>query len=70
MRFLPTAQSFPYIPPLSGTDAVPTQTYSQQSSVTQTTTNTTQNQYSVSVTVSGAVKLIFTASLKVSDTME
>jgi len=64
-RFLPTTQSFPYIPPFSSSDPVPTTTFNQQSSVTTTSSHTVQNQYGVSVSVSAGIKTPFTASLKV-----
>ena len=51
-RFLLTTQSFPYIPPYSAADSVPTQTYVQQSTVTTVDTHTTQVTYTVSADAS------------------
>ncbi len=69
-RYAPTTQSFPYIPPLTAADPIPTQTYAQQNSVTDTNKRSTQVQYSVSISVSAAIKVPFTGSLKESASFE
>jgi hypothetical protein len=68
-RYLPIDQSFPYEPPDNASDPVPTQTYTVQNSVTQTSTHASQVQYGVSITVSAGIKL-FEASLKVTGSFE
>ncbi len=69
-RYLLTAQSFPYIPPFTATDPVPTQTFNQQSVTTATQAHSTQVQYGVGITVSASVSFFVTASLKVSTTFQ
>lgn len=54
-RFLLTTQSFPYIPPYSPTDSVPSQTYTQQNIVTNTDAHTTEVSYTVSAKIKGTV---------------
>ena len=69
-RFLPTSQSFPYIPPLSSGDPVATTTYTQQNSVTNTASHSTQVQYDVGVSLSGSIKVPIQASLKVTTSFQ
>jgi hypothetical protein len=69
-RYLPTAQSFPYIPPYTVTDPVPTQTYVQQDATLTTASHSIQTQYGVNISVSGGIKTPFSASLKVADSMQ
>jgi hypothetical protein len=68
-RFLPTLQSFPYEPPKTAADSVPSMSYSQQNSVTRTASHSSQVQYDVSVSVSGGIKLPIQASLKVTTSL-
>jgi hypothetical protein len=69
-RFLLTTQSFPYIPPISPNDNVPTTTYAQQNVVTKSASHTTQAQYGVGFSVTAGISGPFTASLKVSTSFE
>jgi len=69
-RFLPTTQSFPYVPPYSPNDTVPTLTYTQQNTVTRTASHTTETKYSVGFEVSAGFSGLFSASLKVSTSLE
>jgi hypothetical protein len=69
-RFLPTTQSFPYLPPISPNDTPPTFTYTLQNSLARTATKTAQTQYSVGFNVTVGFEGIFSASLKTSKTME
>lgn len=69
-RFLPTTQSFPYIPPYSPDDTAPSITYSQQNTLTRTATHTTETKYSVGFNVSAGFQGIFSASLKTSTSLE
>jgi hypothetical protein len=69
IRFAPCTQSFPYIPPLSASDPVPTDTYAQQNSVTHVNTQSSENSYGVSVSVSEGIKAPFTASMKETGTL-
>jgi hypothetical protein len=69
-RYLPISQSFQYEPPDNASDPVPTETYTVQNSVTQTSTHTSQVQYGVSISVSTGIKVPFEASLKVTGSFE
>jgi hypothetical protein len=61
---------FPYLPPLTESDPVPTATYAQQNVVTNTSTHTVQTQHGVNVSVSAGIKTPFTASLKVTGSLQ
>jgi hypothetical protein len=69
-RFLPTTQSFPYVPPYSPNDTVPTLTFTQQNTVLRTASHTTDTKYSVGFEVSAGFSGLFSASLKVSTSLE
>jgi hypothetical protein len=69
-RFLPTTQSFPYVPPYSPNDTVPTLTFTQQNTVVRTASHTTDTKYSVGFEVSAGFSGLFSASLKVSTSLE
>jgi Carboxypeptidase regulatory-like domain len=69
-RFVPTAQSFPYEPPLAAGDPVPTIAYTQTSSTTTTNTQEVQTQYGVSVSVTAGFSLIFSDTLKVTGSLQ
>jgi hypothetical protein len=69
-RFVPTAQSFPYEPPLAAGDPVPTITYTQTSSTTTTNTQEVKTQYGVKVSVSSGFSFIFTDTLKVTGSLQ
>lgn len=69
-RFVPTTFSFPYEPPLTAKDPVPTTTYRQTSATTVDVTQEVQNQYGVSVSVSAGIKTPFSAQLKVSGSLQ
>ena len=69
-RFLPTRQSFPYIPPRRPNDPVPTQTYTETNTLTKTTTKTSQVEYSVGFSATAGISGIFSASLKTSTSLE
>jgi hypothetical protein len=68
-RFLPTLQSFPYEPPKTAADSVPSMSYSQQNSVTRAASHSSQVQYDVSVSISGAIKAPIQASIKATTTL-
>jgi len=57
-RFAPTTHSFPYIPPETATDAVPTMTYTQSSATTATGSHEVEVQYGVAVTISAGFKIL------------
>jgi hypothetical protein len=66
-RYLPTTQSFPYIPPLTASDPVATLTDTISDTVTQSHTHSIQTQYSVSMSLSaslGGDKDLLSGSLK------
>jgi hypothetical protein len=69
-RYWPLTQSFPYKPPLTAPDPVPTETYTVQNSVTSTSTHTEEVEYGVSVSVSAGLKAPFSASLKVTQSFQ
>jgi hypothetical protein len=54
-RYLPTTQSFPYIPPLDQNDQPATMTETISDTVTQTHTNSVQTQYEVKANVSAGI---------------
>lgn len=71
-RYLPTTQTFPYLPPLDATDTVPTLTDTISDTVTDTQTHTIQSQYSVSLDADASITdkdAIVNASLKVNGTL-
>lgn len=69
-RFLPTTQSFPYVPPYSPNDTSPTLTYTQQNTVVRTASHTAETKYGVGFEVSAGFSGLFSASLKVSTSLE
>jgi hypothetical protein len=69
-RFVLTTHSFPYEPPLAAGDPVPTMTYTQTSATTATQSEQAQVQYGVSVSVSAGIKTPFSASLKVTGSLQ
>jgi len=69
-RFVPTTHSFPYEPPLTAADLVPTMTYTLTSATTTTDTQQVQTQYGVSISVSAGIKAPFSASLKVTTSLQ
>jgi len=66
-RFLPTEQMFPYEPPFSANDPVPTMTYVQKNDNTVAASTKTDHQTQVTVSVENKADFfgLFTASLKV-----
>jgi hypothetical protein len=69
-RFKPTLFSFPYEPPLTATDQVPSVTYTQTSATTDTEAQQTQTQYGVSVTVSAGIQAFFSPKLNVTGSLQ
>lgn len=69
-RFLPTTHSFPYIPPYSAADSVPTFTDTLQSTVTTSSSHSVQTQYAASITVSAGIKVLFDSMLKVTGSLQ
>ena len=69
-RFLPTTHSFPYIPPYSATDSVPTFTDTMQSTVTTSSSHSVQTQTTVSATVSAGIKVVLDPMLKTTGTLQ
>ena len=68
IRYQRQPQSFPYEPPYTAADAVPTKTQAVTRTITSTTSHVTQTEYKVSATVSGSYSFTdkITGSLKVS----
>jgi len=64
-RFLPTDRTFPYEPPFSPNDPVPTVTYVQKNETTAKASSKSEHQYGVSFSVEDKFSFLFTASLKV-----
>jgi hypothetical protein len=60
----------PYLPPISPNDTPPTFAYTLQNSLAWTATKTAQTQYSVGFNVTVGFEGVFSASLKLSKTME
>jgi hypothetical protein len=69
-RFVPTTHSFPYEPPVTANDPVPTITYSQTNSTTFTNTQEVDNEYGVTATVSAGIQVFYDAKLQVSGSLE
>jgi hypothetical protein len=69
-RFVPTLNSFPYEPPLAAGDPVPTMTYTQTSATTTTNSQEVQTQYGVSASVSAGIQTPFSASIKVTGSLQ
>jgi hypothetical protein len=69
-RFVPTMHSFPYEPPLTAADPVPTMTYTQTSATTATNSQQVQNQYGVSASVSAGIQAFYNAQLKVTGSLQ
>jgi hypothetical protein len=70
VRFLPLGHTLNYEPPYLPGDTPPPQSYTLQNTVNVTNTESVQTQYGVNVTVSSGIDLLFTASLKVTGTLE
>jgi hypothetical protein len=71
-RFLPTDRTFPYEPPFSASDSVPTMTFVQKNDTTRSSNKKFDVEYGVSVSISADVGFgdLFKASLKVSDSFK
>jgi hypothetical protein len=69
-RFVLTTHSFPYEPPQTADDPVPTMTYMLTNATTTTNTQQTENKYGVSATVSASIELLWDDSVKVTGSME
>jgi hypothetical protein len=69
-RFVLTAHSFPYEPPLAADDLVPTIMYTLTSATTTTNTQQVENKYTVSVTVSVPFELAWDDTVKVTGSIE
>jgi hypothetical protein len=69
-RYLPTSQSFPYIPPFSPNDPVPTQTFRTENSISNSTVKSVQTSYKVGFSATIGIKGILDASLETSSTLE
>lgn len=69
-RFVPTTHSFPYEPPPSAADPVPTITETLTSATTTTNTQQVQTQYGVSITVSAGFNFIWDDSVKVTGSLQ
>lgn len=67
-RYMPTGQSFPYIPPYSASDPVPVQTYKHENSITTSESRKTESQYTVTATVTQGVPSVW--STKVVGTLQ
>jgi hypothetical protein len=68
-KSLLTSQTIPFRAPDKLGDPVPKFTVSQQNSIVQTASKKSEKEDNVSVSVSGGIKDLFTASLKVTDSM-
>jgi hypothetical protein len=68
-RYLLTSQTIPFRAPDTSGDPVPKFTVSQQNSIVQTASKKSEKEDNVSISVSGGIKDLFTASLKVTDSM-
>jgi Domain of unknown function (DUF5050) len=55
-RYLPTTFSFPYLPPFSASDSVPTLSYNQQNTLTYVSGHSVQTEYEVAVTAMAGIK--------------
>jgi hypothetical protein len=69
-RFVPTASSFPYEPPPTANDPVPTTTYTQTSSTTVENEQQVQNQYGVSASVEAGFSFIYKDKVKVTGSLQ
>jgi hypothetical protein len=70
-RFLPLPRIYPYIPPFSANDTVPTQTFKQTNEVTKTSSHKVEKEYDVKTSVSGSDTFLgfFKVTIKISGTM-
>jgi hypothetical protein len=70
IRFVPTIHSFPYEPPPTSHDPVPTWTYAQTSATTVSSTQESDTEYGVTISVSAGIKAFYNAQLKISDSLQ
>ena len=67
-RYMPTGQSFPYIPPFGPNDPVPVQTYKHENSITISESSKVEQQYTVTATVTAGMPNAW--STKVAGTLQ